>query len=283
MVHVRSVRIDQADGRVWSLSDRPSLAAAEWISEDVAGWYGGAGVRGEVTARLGHGDFVARARREGRVMTLHGAVVCSDSDERDRQERALSGMVWDGDWATMTCDDGDRVLSARVRLDGAPQVVKVGVQALRFQLPLRSDTPFLYGSPGSVTLRPVGAGIGLEYPLFTRGGVLTFGSAVADVELLRNHGNATAWPVFTVVGDFPGGFSVGLADKRVTYPWPTFQDIPVTVDMAGGLAVSGVDQSHLLSERGWAGIQPGGVETPVFAPLQGGTGFCTVTVHDTYI
>lgn len=284
MVHVRTAVLAQADGSRWSLANGRGAgeAGSAWIVNDVAGWYGGSGVRGDVTARLGHGDFVERGYREGRVLTLHGTVACESSDVRDWQERNLSGMAGDGDWCDLTCDDGNAVLSTRVRLDGAPQIVKVGTTALRFQLPLRSDSPSLFGPWRESTLQPVGAGIGLEYPVLG-GGVVTFGTAVQATEPVWNDGNADSWARFTVTADSPGGFAVGLAGRRVTYPWPTWMDIPVTVDMAGSVTVGGVDQSHLLGERGWAHIGPHSIEQPTFEFLQGGTGFCTVQHRDTYI
>ena len=287
MVHVRNAVLTQGNGFRWSLSDKPSASDSEWYVEDVAGWYGGSGVRGDVTARLGHGDFVERGYREGRVLTLHGTVVCASSDIRDWQERNLSGMAGDGDWCEVTCDDGNAELSTRVRLDGAPQIVKLGTQALRFQVPLRTEMPFLYSAWRESTLRPIGAGVGLEFPPFARdlgqGPVVTFGTAVSTDEWVWNDGNADSWPVFDVVADAPGGFAVGLGDKRVTYPWPTFPDIPVSVDMAGAVTVAGVDQSHLLGERGWASVAPQSMESPSFEFLQGGNGWATVRHRDTYI
>lgn len=284
MVHVRTAVLAQADGSRWSLSDGRGASGGEsaWIVRDVAGWYGGSGVRGDVTARLGHGDFVERGYREGRVLTLHGTVACKSSDVRDWQERNLSGMAGDGDWCDLTCDDGAAVLSTRVRLDGAPQIVKVGTTALRFQLPLRSDSPFLYGPWRESTLHPVGAGVGFEFVPFSRAGVISFGSAVSTDERIWNEGNASSAPQFVVTAT-SAGFAVGLDGSRVTYPHATFPDVPVTVNMAGAVYVGGVDQSHLLGERGWATVPSGGTSVPKFEFLQGGTGWAKVRHRDTYI
>ena len=282
MVHVRNVEVVQAGGGRWSLSDRPAHGDSEWFVEDVAGWYGGSGVRGDVTARLHHGDFVERGYREGRVLTLHGTVLCANSDIRDWQERNLSGLAGDGDWCEMTCDDGNAVLSTRVRLDGAPQVVKVGTVGLRFQIPLRSDSPFVFSEWRESTILPVGTGAGFEFAPFSQGGIITFGNAVDTTEWVWNDGNAQSAPQFTVTAT-SGGFALGLGNRRVTYPWPTFPDVPVTVDMAGSVMVGGVDQSHLLGERQWASVPAGGIETPFFELLNGGEGWATVRHRDAFI
>lgn len=288
MVHVRTARLTQADGSFWTLDDgRSGESRADWIVEDVAGWYGGAGVRAETVARLQHGDFPARAWREGRSMTLHGVVLCVDSDERDWQERNISGMAWDGRYGELECDDGNAVLSTSVRLDGAPQVVKIGITGLRFQLPLKAASPFLFGEWRDSIVRPVGAGVGLEYSLFHRdlgkGPVLTFGTAIDTTEPIWNDGNAVSYPRFKVTADAPGGFAITLNGKRVAFPWPVFSDAPVVVDMSGSVTVSGVDQSHLLSDRGWGGVEPGEIAYPSFDLLRGGTGWATVQHRDTYI
>ena len=113
--------------------------------------------------------------------------------------------------------------------------------------------------------------------------ILTFGSAIDTDVSVWNDGNVTSYPQFAVVADAPGGFALTMGDRRVTYPWATFPDMPVLVDMNGTLLVSGQDQSHRLGERGWSGIEPNSVETPKLDFLQGGTGWATARHRDTYI
>lgn len=152
-----------------------------------------------------------------------------------------------------------------------------------FDMLLAAVDPYLYSPFRESILRPVGAGVGLEYPLFSVGGVLTFGTAIDTTEPIWNDGNAVSYPRFKVTADAPGGFAITLNGKRVAFPWPVFSDSPVVVDMSGSVTVSGVDQSHLLSDRGWTGVEPGGVAYPSFDLLRGGTGWATVQHRDTYI
>lgn len=443
MVHVRTAQLTQADGGRWTLSTAPRRGDdSRWFVEDVDGWYGGSGLRGGATPSYNHGTFLSRGFREGRTLTLHGWVENIDADTRDWQERNISGMLWDGMTGELTCDDGNAVMTTRVRLDGPPQVVPIGVRDLQFQVPLVSESPFLYGDWREFSLDPPGLGVGFEFPPFS-GGRMTVGEnvivdpqggaswswndkgkywtcpavqggttqfnaspntgSVYDSNLLEpdamyvisfevwvdsvgpdtaartaiyfkrtdgttsfvgdateeggddthwqtpivagqwnkitrhwrapddvlsgsfspqlmygaedatevrlrnpsvqvtdpiitfgtervrgehfvwNDGNADSHPRFTVHADSPGGFSVGLADRLVTYPWPTYADVPVTVDMEGALFVGGRDQTHLLHERNWSKVPPRAIDTPVFRFLQGGRGFCTVAHRDTYI
>lgn len=422
-----------------------------WVVESLGGWFGGVGVKGDRTARLGHGDFSAPNKRTGRSMTLNLLWV-GDSGARDHVSRALSGLFSDGEEGTLTATVGDLTLTAeRVTLDGEVGIAEVGTVGVRAQIPLHAADPFLYGPERETTLKPIGAGVGLEYPLFNhypdarrnvvanhdfstgldgwtafraeisriklddeyvaritsttdtatssllesiagtsahpvapgqvitascevlemedvdvdalayfydaagtfmhntasisaavKGGeaarpvgswvvpegaafvrlmlaraarpagdwadvsrvsvevgaeatsgnyfgailgepIITYGSAVGTTEHVWNDGNAESFPVFTVTADAPGGFSVALGNERVTYPWPAFPDMPVSVDMSGALTVSGMDQTHLAGRRDWASVPPASVEAPTFEFLQGGTGFCVVTHRDTYL
>lgn len=283
MVHVRSATFTEANGTAWSLSGRPPKGPAEWIVTDVAGWSGGSGVRGEVTARIGHGDVVGRGERENRVLTLHGTVACQNSDIRDDMERALSGIAGDGDWGDLTCDDGHAILSTRARIDGAPSISKVGTTALRFLLPLRADSPWLYGPERVTFLQPVGTGVGLVYPLYAPDGVLDYGAGIVASDAVHNDGNATAWPTVLVVGDFPGGWRLIGDSKTVEWPWPTTHASPVEVRMDGSIWIGTSNVTDQATIRQWMSIAPGGSLTPSLAPLQGGTGWAEVHHRDTYI
>ena len=287
----RNAILTQADGSSWALStERFTEAPTRWLLIDIVGWYGGSGVRSTVTDRYRHGDFPSRGWREGRTISLRGAAISKTSMTRDDVERELSGILWDGQEGTLAVQEADdRVLWTTVRLDGAPSIEKLDERAIEFSIPLRSAEPFVYGPWREGTLTLPGAGVGLEYPLFSKtlseskGPVLTFGAAIDTEVTMWNNGNATSYPQIEVVGDLPGGFAVTIGSRRVTYPWPTFPDMPVLVDMSGSLSVSGQDQSHRLVERNWTGIEQGGVETPRLDPLQGGTGWAVVRHRDTYI
>lgn len=283
MVAVRSAVLTQADGARWTLSNGRTPGAEGWIVENVTGWHGGSGVRSWSESRLRHGNFTARAWRENRKITLQGIVVAPDSDTRDWHERSLSGMAGDGDWCDLTCDAGRHVLSTRVRLDGEPQIVRIGTQALRFQLPLEADSPFLVSAWRETTLQPAGAGVGLEYTTFTRGGIITFGSEIEHDERIWNDGNTESQPVFEVWADSPSGFRVGLDGHVVEWSGLCLPDVPVLVDMTGSVTVGGHDQSSQLVRRDWASIPAQSISSPTFELLQGGRGFARVRHRDTYI
>lgn len=253
------------------------------ILTGLSGWTGGVGVRSEDVARLSHGSFLAPSTRTGRTLTIDMVFERDTRAELWALERAASGLFSDGGYGILTVTQDITELFCEVRLDGEVKpIVNLDGGYMTLQVPLHAPMPYIYSPWRESTLQPVGAGVGFEFAPFSRAGVISFGSAVSTDEWIWNEGNAESAPVFTVTADSPG-FAVGVGDNRVTYPWPTFLDIPVTVDMAGAVYVGGVDQSHLLGERRWGTVPPGSIESVRFEFLNGGTGWATVRHRDTFI
>src|SRR5699024_2936839 len=100
----------------------------------------------------------------------------------------------DGRTGTLWVDDGETQLSTTVGLDGAPQVEKAGTHALVFQIPLVSESPYLFGETREITLFPPGSGVGFEFPPFSRdlgqGPIITFGTERQETAYIWNDGNA---------------------------------------------------------------------------------------------
>ena len=275
--------LEWADGRVRFESAPDASAWARFIVVDVAGWYGGVGVRRETVDRLGHGVISGRAWRTGRALTLKGHVEVDDPADRDRVMRDLSGVLWDGLEGDLSATVDGLRLTCRVRIDGEPGIVPTGLQSVTVQVPLHADDPWLYGPARSTIVRPVDDGVGFLFEPFTEQGVVTFGAAVGTDAVVWNGGNAESYPVATVHADAPGGFLIATGDRVIEYPRATWIDVPVVVDQAGEVLVGGIDQSEHLSTREWAAIPPGGSEVVRFELLQGGSGWCDVAHRDTYI
>ena len=275
------MRLDTGAGRLSADNRRASVFDAPVLTA-LAGWYGGVSITSESTARLGFGEFLATGRGSARVLTLGVSFYSKDEAARRHYRRAWSGAFHDGMPAQLTVDWDGLELSCDVVQDGEALVTDLNPYGVSVQVPLRAADPHLYSAWRESSLQPVGAGVGFEFAPFSNGGVVSFGSAVDTGEWVWNDGNASSAPQFTVWADSPG-FAVSVGDKRVTYPWPTFQDVPVTVDMAGSVTVGGVDQSHLLGERAWGVVAPGSLESVRFEFLNGGSGWASVRHRDTYL
>ena len=280
---IRAVLTD-ATGKEFTLSYDHDGQDSHDLLTNLVGWIGGVGVRPDVTDRLTHGSFDGSYTRTSRTISVEAICERSDRDELWHLERALSGLFDNGGHGTLEVLQDDLTLVSTVRLDGEVKVTtNLDAGYLSVQIPLFAADPHLYGKWRESLLRPVGSGVGLVYPIFEPAGVVSFGSAIDVTEPIWNDGNATAYPQFEVVANAPGGFAISMGGCRVTYPWPTFPDSPVVVDMAGSVLVSGVDQSHFLGERAWTGIESGTMEYPSFDLLRGGDGWATVRHRDVYI
>lgn len=259
---------------------------AEHILTGLDGWYGGVSVEGESTPRpLGHGAFPLTARRGPRALTLRATMVHDSEASRTVTDRVLSGVLWDGEYGSLTVNVGGLELTADVRLDGDIRHAYLGGHASTVEIPLLAPDPFLVGPPASYRVYPGGIGEGLEFNAFADAGILTYGDSVPTSKvLIRNAGNAQAWPLVVVTGDFPGGFALTAEGRTVAFNAPTWKASPVLVDMAGGsVTVNGSDQTFACTRREWWSIPARGAVQPRITALTPGTGSAEVIARDTYI
>lgn len=283
-----TVEITDSAGSTLTASFDHDGQASRDILTGLSGWTGGVGVRSEDVQRLEHGSFPAPNYRTGRTLTVDMMLERDTRAELWGLERSVSGLFADGGYGQIKVQQDDLIGYAEIRLDGEVKpIVHLDSGFITVQVPLQSPMPYIYSPWRESIIRPAEAGVGFEFPTLARdlgqGPVVTFGTAVDSDDLVWNDGNADSWPRFTVTGSFPGGVAVVLDGHRVTYPWATFPDIPVTVDMAGSATVGGVDQSHLLGERGWSPVPAHSISKVALQPLQGGTGWATVQHRDTYM
>lgn len=277
-----SIRLDDPQGFTLSASyDHDGQAGRDTLL-GLGGWSDSVGARRENLERLGHGNFPTPTTRTGRTLTLDLLLERDSRAELWALERGIAGLFADGGYGTLEVTADGETLYADVTLDGAPKpTVNLDGGYVRAQIPLWSASPYIYGPWRETNVRPAGQGVGLQYPLLAP--IISFGTEVSAEDYVWNDGNADSWPVFTVIADTPGGFAVGLGDARVVWPRPTFPDVPVEVDMAGVVRVSGMRQTHMALTRRWGSVAPHSYAVPTFSLLQGGTGFCTVRHRDTYI
>lgn len=277
-----SIRLDDPEGITLTASYDHDGQASSDLLLGLAGWSDSIGTRRESLDRMRHGSFPTPTTRTGRVLTLDLLLERDTRAELWALERGIAGLFADGGYGTLEVTQDTETFYADVTLDGAPKPeVNLDAGYVKAQIPLWSAVPYLYGPWRETNIQPAGGGVGLQYPLLAP--IISFGTEVTSQDYVWNDGNADSWPIFTVHADSPGGFVVGLGDARVVWPRPTTADVPVAVDMAGAVRVSGMRQTHLATERRWGAIAPHSIGIPTFDLLQGGTGFCTVSHRDTNI
>lgn len=269
------------------------------VLTDVTGWYGGAGLRTERIDRLGDGAFPSPTVREGRKLTLTGVAQRATPAQIEQFVRELSGMFPSGTTKghlEVGHENGDALTAVGVEPDGPPRITtSFDYGWCRFEIPLYVPDPYLYGDPAQTVAFTATLGSGLEYPEFDNAdgvttGVLEFGSSMPEPVPVVNTGNAVAYPVIEVAGDFRSGFTLALAGDRagggswgVTYSADVRPGAPVVVDMGGRVLVGGRDQSWALTRRDWGGVRPGGAVSVSIAPNSGGDGTARLMLRPTWM
>lgn len=115
------------------------------------------------------------------------------------------------------------------------------------------------------------------------GRVLDWGKGAPYSGAFGNLGNATAYPVITVRGDFPGGFTIFESGRSIVYPSFVDQSAPVVIDCrAGSVKVGGKDQTYRLRKRDWFDVQPGLSIQPRLIAHSPSNGWMDVQLSDTY-
>lgn len=250
------------------------------------GAVGGVGVEADNPKRgLGHGLFGGPVSRTGRSMTLKADLQFRSQQDRDVADRYVSGILHGVEAGTLTYwVDGLR-LSTRVQLDGEVQHTAEGYEWVTLQVPLLAPDPFLYAPARESTMATPGMGAGLKWSGgLLGGGFLRWGGSVPDA-VVENAGNAEAWPVYVVEGDFSAGFRIDVNGHSLTYSDPVFRGTPVTIDTGSGqVLVNGQDRTHRLTTRSWEPIPAYGKIVPRLIPLDAySEGWGTVQWSDTYI
>lgn len=185
-----SIELSGPDGAVHFHNDWDVCEAQGLLHiEDLEGWYGGVGSNLTGSSLFGrHGTHTSPALRGHRSLTLTLSwveTIDPGSLAYTRFSRFASGLAWDSGPYLLTVNEDGVILSTEVRLDGEPKhnTVQAGsTQAFRFQLPLRAESPFLYGQSRMASMTPKGAGVGLEFPLFTAAGAAGAGRTVPTFE-----------------------------------------------------------------------------------------------------
>lgn len=252
----------------------------------ISGWDDGVSIRRNSVERpTTWGDFTENGRMASRVVTLTGTAVSNTPRQLIEMRNTFTGILNNGGYKEMSVGDsfGTRYLS--VGLEGTPTWLRQSDTVASWQITLYAPDPRILGGVNRFTLgdgaRSEG---GLKYRLTYP---LNYGTPeTVTVKVAKNAGNADAWPVFTVTGDFYKGFTISNGiNKKVTFPGMVTAQAPVEIDMARGTATQhGVDKTILMTNRQWFSIPAESSIRPIFEPGQNGSaGWCDIIYRDTWI
>lgn len=252
----------------------------------IVGWDDGTNVRRDNTARMNrNGDFYEPAHHSARVVSLSGTALATNRSLLQEMRDDLLGLLVEGDYKTLWVETTASKRSALVGMEGTPSWVQQTDTTAVWRMTFYSPDPFMYGvertiNVGSTTAVVGGMSYPLKYPL-------NYNSQTSTLVLagVSNSGNAPAWPILKVTGDYFSGFSITDGrDRKITYTGSVSYASPVIIDTLKGTATqNGVDKSVLLSDRQWFSVSPKGSIYPKFQPVQGSSGWCDIIIRDTYI
>lgn len=250
----------------------------------IIGWFDGVEMRRSAVARpVGGGDFAERGRNGSRVISITGLAEADSRAVLHQMRDDFTSILNHGNFSELKVTSGAGVRYATVGLSSAPSFVIQTDTFATFKLDLYSPTPEIYGPKKTAYLPGMTLLGGLGYPLTYP---LQFNAPVKlQSTFAENDGNASAWPIFKVTGDYLSGFTVTNGQgRKVTYRGAVSSSAPVFIDMGQGSAIqNNVDKSYNLSERDWFAIEPGTTIQPQFIPLDGGSGWCDIIYRDTWI
>lgn len=259
----------------------------EFMFDDVAitGWLDGVGTRRAPTARLtSPGDFPEPASLSSRLITLTGLAKAKNPADLQVMRDKFTGILIGGGYTELQVSNLSGSRFATVGLEGTTSWTQTLDSAAAWKLDLYAPDPHIYGELRTVNIGSVSQVGGLRYPLRYP---LQYnaGERAADATTLDNRGNAPAWPIVRVTGEYASGFS--LTDnlgRTVTYRGMVTLSAPVEINMQRGTATqSGVDKSTLITQREWFSVPPNSSIRPAYTPFQSGYGWCDIMIRDTWI
>ena len=198
----------------------------DWAVEMADGWFTGADVRPDSSARMGQdGDWRGTTRRAGRLFTLRGTVQAPNMVALEWASRRMSALLASGGAGTLlgSSDAGD--FSAQVWLEGRPQFDPLSDRLATWQVTVASEDPLLYGPRRfeQTGLSSATPGAGLTFPLTFP---LDFGVAPGTNPgsvVMPNAGTTSYLPTIRI-------------DGPVTNPVVTLADTGDRVAFAGSVA-----------------------------------------------
>lgn len=103
--------------------------------------------------------------------------------------------------------------------------------------------------------------------------------------IIRNDGNAIAYPTITITGNLPSGATIrDDLGRALVYDGPILPSVPLVLNCRDQYAtVGGANRSQFLTYREWIDVAPGGDRTLSYIPHTAEEGWAQVEIRDTYI
>ena len=283
-MYLKSDILEVKIGRVTIGSSKHLLPAFVLDEEAVTGWTDGVDIRRDITPRaLAWGDFPERSYKSSRTITITGTAISTSPQELHYMRDVLAGLFQKGVAEEIAVTNASGTRYAYVSLASAPAWLQKSDTIAVWKLDLYADDPRIYGPAKTPRITDSSIIGGLKYPITYP---VNYGAGIfSQSNTITNNGNAPAFPVFTAVGEFYGGFTIDDGrGNSVVYTGVVTPQAPVSIDMMKQTATqSGFDRSTQLQSRNFFSVAPGETIAPKFTPLVSGSGWCDIMYRDTWI
>ena len=232
--------------------------AGQWVVEELEGWYEPPAPKGATSERVnGHGEIDVLDYYAARTPTVSGILFHKGRGQAvTAMERLSSHMSLEAKKLVVT--DAGLSRWANAKLAGLDWT-EVTRGTMRFQARFKCVDPFKYGASN------------------------TFSVALGSSVDVFHRGTVPAWPVATVTGSLPSGYSLTLGGRTVTVTKSLATGSTHTLDMRTGiLRENGSRVYGSLGVAKYFTVKPGSRQS-FSSSTSTGSGTVTLRFDDTYI
>lgn len=241
------------DGQKLSGEDQYGL----WTASGLEGWWDSPEPKGEEAGReSADGDFETPVYYEARYVTITGSLRSLNHEKQHQAMNRFAGLVQRKSRLQVS-GHGSAQWADVVRASGLKMAPITDTYA-QWQVRVKARDPRKYGELNRFT-----AASGVTVPVFHRG-------------------NYSAWPVFTITGDLPGGYGLWLGGRGYVVTRPLTSGSHVVNFRDGRLQVGGSYISGGVGAANINSVPPGTGSSFQLVPVSG-SGTASINVFDTYI
>lgn len=232
--------------------------AGQWITEGIDGWYEPPSSRGESVERPNsHGEYLMPEYYAARTVAVDGILFHKNRGLAVEAFERLAAAAKQTQQKFSVTDAGMTRWS-NVRYAGL-DFTQLTAGTWRFQLRLKAVDPFKYGSSEA------------------------FSVASGSSSFVHHRGTVDAWPVVTVTGSMPDGYTLSYRSQSVSVPMGLPSGVTHRIDFKNRrLYVNGDVFFGAFGSTGFRPVPPG-PRTTFGLSCPSGSGTAVVSVTDTYI
>lgn len=230
-----------------------------WRITELTGWWDPPQTRADDIERpFGDGEIPGTITYQSRRIRISGRVISKSHGYMHEAMQRLAGLSF-RKFSTLVVDGHGSTQSATVRVDGQVTFVPRTDKYLQFEIPLLAVDPFKYGSSEA------------------------FSVASGSSSDVHHMGTVDSWPVVTVTGSMPDGYSLSYRSQSVSVPMGLPSGVTHRIDFKNRrLYVNGDVFFGAFGSTGFRPV-PAGHRTTFGLTCPSGSGTAVVSVTDTFI